>query len=103
MFRVTARALSMPTWRNSPFPRELSDRIIQDSSTTATSRVLDLTGSPGDLALALAQVSDVVSLTELSKRFVSAAATPAKQRGLKLVTIHESCNRLVYDDAQYYV
>jgi 2-polyprenyl-3-methyl-5-hydroxy-6-metoxy-1,4-benzoquinol methylase len=84
-----------------PFPRELSDQIIQDGSITADSRVLDLAGGPGDLALALAQVSDHVSLMELSKGFISAAAKRAKQRGVKLATIHESCNRLVYDDAQY--
>ena len=84
-----------------PFPRELSDQIIQDGSITTASRVLDLAGGPGDLALALAQVSEHVSLMELSKGFVSAAAQRAKQRGLKLATIHESCNRLVYDDAQY--
>ena len=84
-----------------PFPRELSDQIIQNGSITAASRVLDLAGGPGDLALALAQVSEHVSLMELSKGFVSAATKRAKQRGVKLTTIHESCNRLVYDDAQY--
>ena len=84
-----------------PFPPELSDQIIQDGSITAASRVLDLAGGPGDLALALAEVSEHVSLMELSKGFVNAAIKRAKQRGLKLATVHESCNRLVYDDAQY--
>ena len=84
-----------------PFPFELSDQIIQDGSITAASRVLDLAGGPGDLALALAEVSEHVSLMELSKGFVNAAIKRAKQRGLKLATVHESCNRLVYDDAQY--
>ena len=84
-----------------PFPPELSDQIIQDGSITSASRVLDLAGGPGDLALALAEVSEHVSLMELSKGFVNAAIKRAKQRGLKLATVHESCNRLVYDDAQY--
>jgi 2-polyprenyl-3-methyl-5-hydroxy-6-metoxy-1,4-benzoquinol methylase len=84
-----------------PFPRELSDQIIQDGSISTTSRVLDLAGGPGDLALALAQVSAHVSLMELSKGFVNAATRRARQQGLQLATIHDSCNRLIYDDAQY--
>jgi 2-polyprenyl-3-methyl-5-hydroxy-6-metoxy-1,4-benzoquinol methylase len=84
-----------------PFPPELSDLIIRQGSVTASTPVLDLASGPGDLALALAQVSDHVSLMELSKGFVSAAAKRAKQRGLQLKTMHNSCNRLIYEDGEY--
>src|SRR5471032_1836920 len=36
-----------------PFPRELSDLIILSAAIVDTTRVLDLAGGPGDLALAL--------------------------------------------------
>ena len=84
-----------------PFPRELSDLIIRDAPITMESRVLDLAGGPGDLSLALAQVSNQVSLMELSKGFVNAAARRAKQRGVKLTPIHDSCNRLMFHDETY--
>ena len=84
-----------------PFPRELSDLIIRDAPITMESRVLDLAGGPGDLSLALAQVSNQVSLMELSKGFVNAAARRAKQRGVKLTPLHDSCNRLMFHDETY--
>lgn len=84
-----------------PFPRELSDLMIRDAPITASSRVLDLAGGPGDLALALAQASNEVSLMELSKGFVNAAARRAKQRGLNLTPLHDSCNRLIFRDEEY--
>ncbi|MBK8766643.1 MAG: class I SAM-dependent methyltransferase [Burkholderiaceae bacterium] len=84
-----------------PFPRELSDRIIRDGAIGPTSRVLDLAGGPGDLALALARASDDVTLMELSKGFVSAARKRAKAAGLNLSVVHESCNRLVFNDDAY--
>jgi 2-polyprenyl-3-methyl-5-hydroxy-6-metoxy-1,4-benzoquinol methylase len=84
-----------------PFPRELSDLIIRSAPIHASSAVLDLAGGPGDLALALAQASNQVSLMDLSKGFVNAAARRAKQRGLKLTPIHDSCNRLVFRDEEY--
>lgn len=84
-----------------PFPRELSDLIIRQSPVTAESRVLDLAGGPGDLALALATASNHVSLMELSRGFLNAATIRAKRRGVPLTTLHESCNRLVYSDDEY--
>jgi len=87
--------------KHRPFPRELSDLIIASAPVTADSRVLDLAGGPGDLALALARVSGDVSLMELSKAFVLAARRRAKAQGLSLSTLHESCNRLVYQDDEY--
>jgi SAM-dependent methyltransferase len=84
-----------------PFPRELSDLIIRTAPVNLESRVLDLAGGPGDLALALAQASNHVSLMELSKGFVNAAARRAKQRGVKLTPIHDSCNRLMFRDDEY--
>lgn len=84
-----------------PFPRELSDLIIRSAPITASSRVLDLAGGPGDLALALAQTSSHVSLMELSRGFLNAAARRAKQRGVNLTPLHESCNRLVFQEDEY--
>ncbi len=84
-----------------PFPRELSELIIRAAPITTGSRVLDLAGGPGDLSLALAQASDHVSLMELSKGFVNAAARRAKQRGVQLTPLHDSCNRLMFRDDTY--
>lgn len=84
-----------------PFPRELSDLIIRSAPVRANCRVLDLAGGPGDLALALASVSDQVSMMDLSRGFVNAAAKRAKQLGRNLTPIHESCNRLVFRDEEY--
>lgn len=84
-----------------PFPRELSELIIRSAPVTAESRVLDLAGGPGDLSLALARASKHVSLMELSKGFVSAATRRAKQRGLSLTAIHDSCNRLMFREDIY--
>lgn len=84
-----------------PFPRELSDQIIRDGAIGPASRVLDLAEKPGDLALALARASDDVTLMELSKGFVSAARRRAKEAALNLAVVHESCNRLVFNDDAY--
>lgn len=84
-----------------PFPRELSDWIIRNAPVTADSRVLDLAGGPGDLALALAAVSNHVALMDLSKGFVQAAARRAHKLGRKLIPLHDSCNRLMYRDEEY--
>jgi 2-polyprenyl-3-methyl-5-hydroxy-6-metoxy-1,4-benzoquinol methylase len=81
-----------------PFPSELSDLIVRNAPVTRTSRVLDLAGGPGDLALKLAEASDQVALMELSRGFLTAATRRAKQRGLSLTALHESANRLVYQD-----
>jgi 2-polyprenyl-3-methyl-5-hydroxy-6-metoxy-1,4-benzoquinol methylase len=84
-----------------PFPREVSNKIIDMAPVTADSHVLDLAGGPGDLSIALAKVSDHVSLMELSKGFVKIAAKRAKQAGVNLTTLHDSCNRLMFRDEQY--
>lgn len=84
-----------------PFPREVAQSIIERAPVRAASRVLDLAGGPGDLALALAQVSGDVSLMELSRGFLAAAGRRARQRGLNLTPLHDSCNRLVYRDDDY--
>ncbi len=84
-----------------PFPQEIADVVIQTAPVTEETRVLDLAGGPGSLALALARVSQNVSLMELSRGFVAAAKREAKRAGLRLNAIHESCNRLVYQDGEY--
>lgn len=81
-----------------PFPRELSAALIQAAGVGRASRVLDLAGGPGDLALALAEASDDVTLMDLSRGFLAAARARARRRGLKLATLHESCNRLMFQD-----
>jgi 2-polyprenyl-3-methyl-5-hydroxy-6-metoxy-1,4-benzoquinol methylase len=84
-----------------PFPRELSDLIIRAAPVVRESRVLDLAGGPGDLALALARASDHVCLMELSKGFLAAARKRAKELGLDLTPIHDSANRLVFRDEEF--
>lgn len=84
-----------------PFPRELSELIIRSAPVSTGTRVLDLAGGPGDLALALAHASDHVSLMDLSRGFVTAAAKRARQLGRKLTPLHDSCNRLLYRDEEY--
>jgi 2-polyprenyl-3-methyl-5-hydroxy-6-metoxy-1,4-benzoquinol methylase len=84
-----------------PFPRRIADHVIERGGIGKHSRVLDLAGGPGDLSLMLAQTSDAVSLMELSSGFIKAAARRAKKIGVKLTTLHESCNRLVYRDDSF--
>jgi SAM-dependent methyltransferase len=81
-----------------PFPPELSDFMIRNAPISESSRVLDLAGGPGDLALALARASADVSLMELSKGFLTAARQRAKRLGLNLTTLHDSANRLMFQD-----
>jgi SAM-dependent methyltransferase len=84
-----------------PFPRELVELIVRSAPIFGSSRVLDLAGGPGDLAVALAQASNHVSLMELSRGFLTAARARAKRLGASLTTLHDSCNRLVYSDEGY--
>ncbi len=84
-----------------PFPDALAACLVDRAAIGRDSRVLDLAGGPGDLALALARASNHVSLMDLSRGFLQAAARRARQRALPLTTIHESCNRLVYRDDDY--
>ncbi|HMA09501.1 MAG TPA: class I SAM-dependent methyltransferase, partial [Ramlibacter sp.] len=87
--------------RHRPFPPALADFIIRQAPIQPDSRVLDLAGGPGSLALALARASNDVSLMDLSRGFVNAASARAAQLGLNLTAIHESCNRLMYRDDEY--
>jgi ubiquinone/menaquinone biosynthesis C-methylase UbiE len=87
--------------RHRPFPPEITQFLVATAPISASSRVLDLAGGPGALAVALARVSCEVSLMELSRGFVNAARARARQLGVQLTTIHESCNRLMFRDDGY--
>lgn len=81
-----------------PFPPEITRHLIERGAIGRTTRVLDLAGGPGDLALALAHASDAVAMMELSRGFVAAASARARAEGVALRTIHDSCNRLLHRD-----
>jgi SAM-dependent methyltransferase len=81
-----------------PFPPELVAGIVREAGIGPKSRVLDLAGGPGDLALQLARVSNDVTLMDLSRGFLQSAKARAKALGLTLETLHESCNRLVHSN-----
>jgi ubiquinone/menaquinone biosynthesis C-methylase UbiE len=87
--------------RHRPFPAPLADLIIREAPVRPHSRVLDLAGGPGSLALALARASNHVSLMDLSRAFVATARSQAVQQGVQLKAIHESCNRLMYSNDEY--
>ena len=84
-----------------PFPQPVAAHIVGAAHIGKATRVLDLAGGPGDLALALARHSQQVSLMELSRGFLAAARLRAKSGGVALQTVHDSCNRLVYRDEPY--
>ena len=84
-----------------PFPPEICAQIVQRSALHDATRVLDLAGGPGDLALQLARHSSNVSLMDWSRAFLASARQRARAAGLPLHTVHESCNRLVHDDGAY--
>lgn len=84
-----------------PFPRAIADHIAARGALTAESRVLDLAGGPGDLALALARTTPHVSMIELSRAFVATARRRARALDLPLDVIHDTCNRLVHRDDQF--
>lgn len=77
-----------------PFPEALVQHLVQQGGIQRDTRVLDMAGGPGDLACKLASVSDAVTLTELSRGFVAAAADRARALGLQLDAQHDSANRL---------
>lgn len=87
--------------RHRPFPADLVDFIVGRAAITSSTRVLDIAGGPGDLALGLARASDHVSLMELSRGFLNAASRQAKASGLALVPLHDSGNRLMFRDEPY--
>lgn len=81
-----------------PFPPAVAQAIARAARIGERTEVLDLAGGPGDLALALARHSKQVSLMELSRGFLAAARRRAREQGVPLATLHDSCNRLVYRD-----
>ena len=84
-----------------PFPPEIAQQVIASAPIGPQTRVLDLAGGPGDLALQLAHASDQVTLMELSTGFVRAARDRAKKAKRPLETLQESCNRLVFGSGEY--
>ncbi|GAB3775126.1 hypothetical protein GCM10028796_50670 [Ramlibacter monticola] len=87
--------------RHRPFPADLASFLVRETGIGPQTRVLDLAGGPGSLALQLAQVPANVTLMDLSRGFVRAARATAAGRGVALEAIHESANRLMYSDAEY--
>ncbi|MEJ8834902.1 class I SAM-dependent methyltransferase [Ramlibacter sp. AN1133] len=87
--------------KHRPFPADLTRFLVDAAGIGPGTRVLDLAGGPGSLALQLARVTPHVSLLELSRGFVEAACAAAAAGGLELDAIHESANRLMYSDAEY--
>jgi SAM-dependent methyltransferase len=81
-----------------PFPQPVADALVRAAGIVPATRVLDLAGGPGDLALALARHSHHVSLMDLSRGFLAAARQRARAQGLVLQTLHDSCNRLPQRD-----
>jgi 2-polyprenyl-3-methyl-5-hydroxy-6-metoxy-1,4-benzoquinol methylase len=84
-----------------PFPQPLASSVITATGLTADSRVLDLAGGPGDLALALARHTPHTTLLELSRGFLASARARARAQGLALQTVHDSANRLAQRDEPY--
>ena len=84
-----------------PFPEDLVQHLVQAAGIQRQTRVLDMAGGPGDLACKLAVVSDAVTMTDLSRGFVAAAADRARALGLPLDAQHDSANRLAQRGEQY--
>ena len=95
------RAIVQAYLQHRPFPPEICAQIVQRAAIGPASRVLDLAGGPGDLALQLAAHSSQVTLMDWSRGFLQSARQRAKAQGRPLQTVHESCNRLVHDDGSY--
>jgi ubiquinone/menaquinone biosynthesis C-methylase UbiE len=94
-------AIVEPYLTHRPFPTEICDDMAQRSGLQSGRRVLDLAGGPGDLALQLARRGAKVTLMDWSGAFLASARRRARAEGVALDTLHESCNRLVRDDARY--
>jgi ubiquinone/menaquinone biosynthesis C-methylase UbiE len=84
-----------------PFPSALARHLIERADIAPHTRVLDVAGGPGDLAVQLAAASDEVTLMELSGGFLDAARRRAEQFGRNLETVHDSGNRLMHRDGVY--
>lgn len=95
------RAIAEAYLTHRPFPPEITAAIIKAGAIGAETRLLDLAGGPGDLALQLAHKSGHVAMMELSRGFVSVAEERAKTAGRQLETIHDSCNRLMFRDDRF--
>lgn len=95
------RAIVQAYLQHRPFPPEIGAQIVLRAAIGPASRVLDLAGGPGDLALQLAAHSSQVTLMDWSRGFLQSARQRAKAQGRPLQTLHESCNRLVHDDGSY--
>lgn len=80
-----------------PFPEEIVSHIVRAAPIVRDTRVLDLAGGPGDLAVQMAKHSDRVTLMELSGGFVRAASAKARNESVHLETLQESCNRLAHN------
>lgn len=95
------RAMVRPYLEHRPFPPEITAQIVRRGGIDASSRVLDLAGGPGDLALQLARQGAQVSLMDWSAAFLASARRRARAAGLPLRTLHESCNALVHAGGVY--
>ena len=84
-----------------PIPSEISQHLVRRGAIDPATRVLDLAGGPGDLALQLAKTSNHVSLMELSRGFLNAADERAKETDHALELHHDSCNRLIHHEGSY--
>lgn len=87
--------------RHRPFPAAIAAHLVQRAHVGPRTRVLDVAGGPGDLALTLARTSDAVTLLDLSRGFLRAASRRAARAGLRLRTLHESANRLPQHEETY--
>jgi len=84
-----------------PFPPTIAEHIAARTRLGEQGHVLDLAAGPGSLALELARKTPNVTIMELSRGFCAAAKAEAKQRGLELQAINESCNRLPQMDGEF--
>jgi hypothetical protein len=87
--------------KHRPVPPELAEMIVREGRVGEASRVLDLAGGPGVLALALAATSRDVSLMDRSRGFITATGREATRRGLKLKLVHDSSHRLAAREESY--
>lgn len=95
--RYTTRIVS-DYIRHRPFPGAIADLIVEAAPVHAQTRVIDVAGGPGDLALALAAHTPHVTMVELSRAFAQVARRRARLLQRPLVVEHDSANRLAHRD-----